>query len=118
MLEILISTCGDDNDGGWLGCCNGKDAFCKVRVKRVNSRNYDGRVFRCQCRVAWDGYRLVDPEADDVDQKSDVAEEEEESKELCIFVEGEKVVDRCDQPLVDCNVREGHKERLEAIELV
>ena len=100
MLEILISTCGDDNDGGWLGCCN------------------DGRVFRCQCRVAWDGYRLVDPEADDVDQKSDVAEEEEESKELCIFVEGEKVVDRCDQPLVDCNVREGHKERLEAIELV
>ena len=76
FFEVLMFTGCDDNYGGWLGCCNGGDAFCKVRVERVDSRNYDGRVFGSQCRVTGDRCGAVDPDADHVYHKSNVAEKE------------------------------------------
>lgn len=108
----------DDNYGGWLGCCNGGDAFCKVRIERVDSRNYDGRVFGSQCRVTGDRCGAVDPDADHVYHKSNVAEREQEYEKKCVFFEGDKIIDRCNQLWFDRNAITDGKECLKAIESV
>ena len=118
FLEVSIPTRCDDDYRGRLSCCNRGDAFCKVSVKWVDSRNDDGRVFGSQCRVTGDRCGAVDPAAENVDYKSNVAEKEEKYEEKCVFLEGEKIFDRCDQLWVDCSIKEDCKERLEVIELV
>ena len=118
FLEVPNSARCNDDYGGWLGSCNRGDAFCKVSIKWVDSWNDDGRVFGSQCRVTRDWYGAVDPAAENVDYKSNVAKKEEKYEEKRVFPKGEKIVDCCDQLWVDRSIQEDRKERLEAIELV